>query len=269
MCFDRALRAFFVSLSPSPSIRYTNRTMPSLKHYHNNPEFIHHKNPKISATMRELVFGMEDGMVSTFGAITGIAGAIQDHFVIVLAGLVVVGVESISMAVGSYLSTKSERAIDERKLDEERMELHAYPKEERKELANMYVADGWDKKLAAQMAEQASQNHELFLKEMAYRELKVFPDMEHQPKYNAAVMGISYIFGGAIPLIPYLLVADIQTAFIASLIITPIGLLSLGAFVTKFSKQSWIKVGIEMATLGGFAAVVGYLVGQISNVLLK
>lgn len=218
--------------------------------------------------MRELVFGMEDGMVSTFGAVTGIAGAIQDHYVIVLAGFVVVGVESISMAVGSYLSTKSERAIDERKLDEERIELHTYPKEEKKELAHMYIADGWDEKLAVQMAEQASQNKKLFLKEMAYRELKVFPEANHQPRYNAAVMGISYVCGGAIPLLPYLLFANLGTAIVASIVITPIGLVCLGAFVTIYSKQAWLKIGTEMATLGGLAAIVGYLVGQITDKIL-
>ena len=68
---------------------------------HNNPNYIHHQdNGKNESTLRELVFGMEDGMVSTLGSITGIAVTTQDPFITLLAGLVIVGVESISMGVG-------------------------------------------------------------------------------------------------------------------------------------------------------------------------
>ena len=111
--------------------------------------------------MRQLVFGMEDGMVSTLGSITGIAAATQNPFTTVLAGVVIVAVESISMAVGSYLSSKSVRAIDERKLDEEREELKSFPKEEEQELVGMYVHDGWPKPLAQTMASVAAKNKKL------------------------------------------------------------------------------------------------------------
>ena len=231
-------------------------------HHNSNPNYIHHQDSKIAGTIRELVFGMEDGMVSTLGAITGIAAATQDYFLVLLAGCVVVSVESISMAVGSYLSTKSEKSIDERKLEEEREELKKFPAEEKAELIDMYVKDGWTKDLAIEMAEEASQNHELFLQEMAYRELKVFPDNMQQPFKNGLVMGVSYIFGGIIPLAPYFFF-DIGGAITVSIIITLIGLFSLGAFVATYSKRSWIHAGIEMATLAGVAALVGYGVGQL------
>lgn len=226
-----------------------------------NPNYLHHKSKQLGSTIREVVFGMEDGMVSTFGAITGIAAATQDHFTIVLAGLVVIAVESISMSVGSYISSKSERAIDERKLEEERTELKDFPEEEKKELIGMYVQDGWTKNLAQEMAEEASQNKQLFLKEMAYRELKVFPDQHEEPLKNGFFMGISYIIGGAIPLVAYLFLPVIQ-AITVSVIVTLIGLFTLGAAVAKFSARKWYKSGFEMLLLGGVAATIGYVVGQ-------
>lgn len=60
------------------------------------------------SSVREIIFGLEDGMVSTMGVITGIAGGTQDSFTIILAGLVIVSVESLSMAAGTYLSNKTE-----------------------------------------------------------------------------------------------------------------------------------------------------------------
>jgi predicted membrane protein (TIGR00267 family) len=61
-----------------------------------------------SSSLREIIFGLEDGMVSTMGVITGIAGGTHDSFTIILAGLVIVSVESLSMAAGTYLSNKTE-----------------------------------------------------------------------------------------------------------------------------------------------------------------
>ena len=73
-----------------------------------NPAYIHHKESGFVATIKETVFGVEDGMVSTLGALTGIAAATQDPGMVLLAGFVVIAVESISMGVGSYVSSKSE-----------------------------------------------------------------------------------------------------------------------------------------------------------------
>lgn len=204
---------------------------------------------------------MEDGMVSTMGAITGIAAATQNYFTVILTGFVIIAVESISMAVGSYLSSKSERDIDERKLAEEKIELKKYPQEEKEELVGMYVKDGWPKALSEQMAEVASKNKKLFLQEMAYRELKVFPDQMSFPLRNGVAMGISYILGGLIPLVPYLLFSVTQ-AILPSVIITLLALFALGALTTKYSKRQWWKAGLEMFLLASGAALVGYLVGQ-------
>jgi predicted membrane protein (TIGR00267 family) len=61
-----------------------------------------------SSSLREIIFGLEDGLVSTLGAITGIAIATHDYRIVIISGLVIVGVESLSMAAGTYLSNKSQ-----------------------------------------------------------------------------------------------------------------------------------------------------------------
>ncbi len=230
-------------------------------HHHQNSQFIHHKKNINTALIREAVFGMEDGMVSTFGAVTGIAAATANPFTVILSGSILIAVESISMAVGSYLSSKSEKAIDDRKIAEETLEIKQFPEEEKKELVGMFVVDGWPKKFAIEMAEVASKNKKILLKEMAYRELKVFPDHQESPLKNALVMGLSYIVGGLIPLIPYFLFV-LPYSLYFSLPVTLIGLFSLGALTTRYSKRPWWRVGFEMLILGAVAALVGYFVGQ-------
>ena len=227
-----------------------------------NPEYIHHRNHKSLASIRELVFGLEDGMVSTLGAITGIATATGSHFTVILAGLVIISVESISMSIGSYLSSKSARGIDERKLAEEKAELKKFPEEEKKELTDMYVMSGWPNDLAEKMAAVAAQNKKLFLQEMAYRELGIVPEKLENPLRNGLVMLVAYVIGGLIPVSAYF-VLPLGAAILVSITITLLSLFLLGVYTTKFSKRNWFKAGFEMFALAGFAALVGYIVGQL------
>ncbi|MEK7084588.1 MAG: VIT1/CCC1 transporter family protein [Patescibacteria group bacterium] len=238
------------------------------EHHHKNPNYIHHNHSRFIPVIRELVFGMEDGMVSTVGAVTGIAAGTQNHYIVVLSGLVIVAVESISMGVGSYLSTKSKREVDERKLAEEQEELEQFPSEEKKELEDMYVDGGWPDALARDMAEAASKNKTLFLNEMAYRELHVFPGALEEPVKSGVVMGVAYVIGGSIPLVPYLFF-PLSFAGLWSIFFTLGGLFLLGSLTTKFSKRAWWRAGFEMLLVGGIAIAVGYGVGRGANALLS
>src|SRR3989344_2021207 len=218
--------------------------------YRYNSEYIHHQNGLSSALIRELVFGMEDGMVSTLGAITGIAISTQNHFFVILSGCVIISVESISMAVGSYLSNKSEQAIDERIIEEEREEIQKYPDEEKIEMVDLFVKDGWSRELAQTMAHETGKNKDLMLKEMAYRELNLIPGMHEPAVKKGIIMGTSYVVGGLVPLVPFLFFNVIS------------GLFLLGVYTTQYSKRRWWKAGLEMMGLATVAALVGYGVGQ-------
>jgi len=235
------------------------------KHY--NPNYLHHKKNGFGSTLRELVFGMEDGMVSTMGAITGIAVGSGDHFIVVLSGFVIIAVESISMGVGSYLSNKSESNMEKRILSEEKQEIADMPAEEAEELVGLLTADGWSQEIAEKMAVEAEGKPELMLREMAYRELKIIPHKEESPLKNGFVMLGSYIVGGLIPLLPYFLLPDPIKTIPLSISVTLVGLFALGVYTTKFSLRSWWKGGLEMLALAGLAGFVGYLVGHYASAL--
>lgn len=227
-------------------------------------DFIHHRESKILEGIREIVFGAEDGMVSTLGALTGIAIGTSNQFTVILAGLVIVAVESTGMSVGSFLSNKSAKEVDQRKLDEEKEEIQKYPNAEKKELTRLYTEDGWPKDLAIQMSQVAAQNPKLMLQEMAYRELDIAPDRKDNPLFNSFFMFLSYILGGSIPVVPYFFL-PIPQSIILSVIITLIGLFGLGVLTTKFTKRNWLKAGLEMLILASLAASIGYVIGRIAD----
>lgn len=235
---------------------------------HKRQSFIHHKQSALTSSIKEIVFGAEDGMVSTLGALTGIAAGTRSGAIVVLAGIVIVCVESISMGVGSYISNKSSKRLEQRMLDEELIELRELPEDEQIELAEMYREDGWPADLSERMALAASKNEKLFLKEMAFRELGVIPGALGNPLRDGFVMFMSYVVAGMIPVFPYLLF-NVSNAFFISIGITLVGLFVLGVFTTRFTKQQWLKAGFEMFLLATTAAVIGFIAGRVGDSIIN
>ena len=207
-------------------------------------------------------------MISTLGALTGIAIGTQNQFVILLSGIVIVAVESLSMGVGSYISLKSVKEVNERQLKEEKEEFSELPEEEKQQLVEMYMRDGWPEDLASKMAKQASENKSLFLQEMACRELRIHPDNLVKPLENGIFMFFSYVVGGIIPLAAYFFL-QVSSAVVWSVLITLLGLFILGSLTTKFTKRNWVKAGMEMLILAGITAVVGYVIGYVADIFTK
>lgn len=228
---------------------------------HTDHDYLHHKESGIVDNIREIVFGVQDGMVSTLGAVTGVAVGTGNIPTILLAGVAIIAVESVSMAIGSYVSSDSEEKLSKRFLEEEREEIHACIECEAKEAEELFVRDGWPKTLAGEMAKAAEENPKLMLKEMAYRELGINPHEERGGSVrNGITMFFAYIVGGAVPLTPYFfLPADV--AMPVSMPVTLVGLFVLGIFVAKYTAQHWLRAGLKLLVFGAIALAVGYFVG--------
>jgi len=63
--------------------------------------------------LRSIVFGFQDALVSTTGVIAGVAAGTNDKQLVILASLVAITVESLSMGAGQYMSEKSVHQMDE------------------------------------------------------------------------------------------------------------------------------------------------------------
>ncbi|MFA6520427.1 MAG: VIT1/CCC1 transporter family protein [Candidatus Paceibacterota bacterium] len=225
-----------------------------------NKNYIHHQKSSIANVLKEVVFGIEDGMVSTLGSITGIAIGSNNHSIVILAGIVIISVESISMGIGSYLSNISHEEMNKRKIEEEKEELRDFPEEEKEELYQMYLVNGWPKDLAREMSEAASKNETLILQEMTMHELNIPGDQESISIKGGVFMFFSYILGGVIPLLPYFILST-KDAIATSIVITLIGLFALGMGTAKFTKQPLLKASFRVLILGGIALAVGLVAG--------
>lgn len=235
------------------------------KHAGQNPEYLHHHHNGFVEHIRETVFGVQDGMVSTLGAITGVAVGSASTPTVILAGLAIIAVESVSMAIGSYISSHAEEKLSERVIEEEREEIKDCPECEAVEAKELFMRDGWPEALAEEMAAVAKKDQKLMLKEMAYRELGINPYQKDGSIQDGVVMFFAYIVGGLVPLTPYFFL-PLQGAMLVSIPAALIGLFILGVVVARYTAQSWVHSGIRLLVFGSIALIVGYTVGVLFGV---
>jgi VIT1/CCC1 family predicted Fe2+/Mn2+ transporter len=215
-------------------------------------------------SIRDGVFGLEDGLVSTFGAVTGVAMGTGSARVAALSGLVIVAVESVSMAAGSYLSTKSHRELLEQLIREERRQIDDDPEGERLEIRRMYAERGWREEEIVVVERRLMSDKELLLEDMAHKELGVVPGRLESPSGNALVMGVAYVLGGALPAAPYLFL-PLPAAVPLSAAATGLALFALGAAKGRLVGSSPLRSGLEMLGLGAGAGALGWLVGRAAS----
>lgn len=232
-------------------------------------KYIHHElhetptwQSKVLHSVREIVFGLEDGIVSTLGAITGIAAGTQNGFVVILAGFVIIFVESLSMSAGTFLSSKSENELKERMLREEEEEIEHEPEKETRELVVFYRSRGFTEEETKMIVKRVTSNKKLWLEEMAYKELGIIPAKEEAPGLDALLMGVSYVIGGAVPMFSYLFL-PISTSIIVSIVCSVVVLFGIGVAKGKLVQVSMIRSGLEMTLVSLSAAGLGYVVARI------
>jgi len=224
----------------------------------------HHGIGGMRTQVREAVFGVQDGLTSTVGALTGIAAGTQRIGTVVIAGCVIVCVESLSMAAGSYLSSKSQRQYLERLLKEEEEEIRRDPEGERQELVEMYRLRGFKDDEIQIIVNRLMSDPKLLLEDMAHKELGISTENLEEPASNAVIMGVAYIIGGAIPVIPYLLLS-LGPAMKVSVFGTLLALFLFGGLKGRLVRQVWWKSGLEMLTVAGVAALIGFVIGRAAD----
>lgn len=212
--------------------------------------------------IHQLIFGFEDSLVSTLGAITGIAGGSHDNFIIVMAGMVIIFVESLSMGAGTYLSSKSEREVVEETIRREKEIIKKDIEGEKKEIRNYLKKRNFSPEEIEAIVKRLVSDRRLLLEEMMLHEYRMCPEPRQMSLKRGLVMWGSYFVGGFFPVLPYILL-PVDSAFGISILITLIVLFAIGVYKTKFTGKSWWKSGLEMMLVSISAAAIGYAVGRI------
>ncbi len=221
---------------------------------------------KLRENVRDVVFGLEDSLVSTLGTITGVAVGTHNPFYVVLTGVVLVCVEAVSMAAGSYLSSKSAKDL----YDERARQDHARVLHERvsdiESLHDLFQRKGFSKSEIDIAVAAIGRERKLWLKEVSRCEYRYAPSVSASPIIAAMFMGGFYVLGGFFTLAPYFLF-PIDIAIPLTIIVTLAALFGVGVLKAKLTGTSVLRSGAEMFVISTSAAAIGYGLGVIVPML--
>jgi len=225
-----------------------------------------HRTGGRSGTLRAIIFGVSDGLVSNLSLVMGVAGAASDNpSFILLAGIAGLLAGAFSMAAGEYISMQSQRELFERQIALERSEMELMPAEEQAELAATYRAKGFTKQEAEDIAARIFQDPETALDVLIREELGLDPDELGSPWGAAFGSFVAFAIGAIIPVLPYL-VGGGTAALAVSLLLSLVALFGVGAAVSLLTGRGAIFSGVRQLGIGLAAALVTYTIGSIIGV---
>jgi len=215
-----------------------------------------------SGTLRAVIFGVSDGLVSNLSLVMGVAGATtSEPRFILLAG-------AFSMAAGEYISMRSQRELYERQIALERAELEMMPEEEEAELARLYRARGFSADEARTIAQRIFRDPEVALETLIREELGLDPNELGSPWGAATGSFLAFAAGAVVPVVPYLFGGG-GTIFAISLGLSLIALFTVGAGVSLITGRGLLFSGSRQVLIGAAAAAVTFAVGRLIGVSLS
>lgn len=215
--------------------------------------------------IREIVFGAQDGLVSTFAVVAALVGAAADQITVLVAGLAAAVAGVFSMAIGEYAGSKSQAEIFESQIDAERAEVAEHRFEAEAEMAYLFGREGMSPKDAWATAAILARNPDSLLATMVAKELGIPADAEEttgSPLRGALTMGSAFAAGAAVPVIGFAL-ADGTAGLVAAAIVTGVALFAIGAIKSRWTRRSWWASGAEILLFGALAGTAGYLFGTV------
>jgi VIT1/CCC1 family predicted Fe2+/Mn2+ transporter len=216
----------------------------------------------VGGALRAVVFGLNDGLVSNFSLVMGVAGGTSHNGFVVLAGVAGLVAGALSMASGEWISISSQRELYENELRIEKEEVRAFPEEEREELELIYRAKGIAPDAARALAENIMSRSDVALDTLAREELGLDPAKLGSPWVAAISSFLAFALGALIPLLPFCFGSGTAPIVVAAAV-SLLALFATGAATSIFTGRHAGRAGFRMAAIGAVVAAITYGVGSL------
>jgi VIT1/CCC1 family predicted Fe2+/Mn2+ transporter len=213
--------------------------------------------------VRDVVIGMADGLTVPFALAAGLSGAITDTSLIVTAGLAEVVAGSIAMGLGGYMAGKSDVEHYDSEYAREMYEIDKMLDHEKDEVVEILENYGLTHAESLPIVESLAARPKDFADFMMRFELGLEKPNPKRALQSGGTIGGAYIFGGLIPLLPYILFDQVQTALLWSIVITVIALFVFGYIKGTFTGTKPLKSAIQTCLIGSLAAGTAFLVARL------
>jgi vacuolar iron transporter family protein len=209
----------------------------------------------------DAVFGAIDGCVTTFAVVAGAMGGGLAHTVVLILGFANLIADGFSMAVGNYLSTKSEGERLEQARENEIRHIAHFPEGEREEIRQIFARKGFSGETLEKVVEVISSDHRLWVDTMLHEELGLSIGVRN-PRRAAFSTFVAFLVFGAVPLASFLAPGlNESQRFTLSIALTAFAFAAIGVAKARVLERPIWRSGLETLLTGGLAAALAYAVG--------
>jgi vacuolar iron transporter family protein len=215
-----------------------------------------------SATVRDLVIGMADGLTVPFALAAGLSGAVDTTRIIVTAGLAEIAAGAIAMGLGGYLAAQSEAEHYHAERQREVTEVTEKPEAEVTETAEVFRSYGVTEEESRPIVDALRTRPEAWVDFMMRFELGLEQPDPRRAVVSTLTIAGAYIAGGCIPLGPYMLLATASAALGASVALTLMALGVFGYVKGHFTGTPPWRSAMQTVLIGGVAAGVAFVIAR-------
>lgn len=216
-----------------------------------------------SEIVRDIIIGVSDGLTVPFALAAGLSGADVSSSIILIAGIAEVAAGAISMGLGGYLAAKSEADHYMRELKREQDEIVAVPDIEAAEVADILAQYGVQPHEYGPVVNALRRNPQAWVDFMMKFELGLEKPDPMRALQSAMTIAISYIMGGLVPLLPYMVIPVATEAVLASVVLTLVALVLFGFAKGYFTGNQPFKSAIQTAFIGAIASAAAYSIAKV------
>ncbi len=216
-----------------------------------------------TATVRDIVIGMADGLTVPFALAAGLSGAVASSSLVVTAGLAEIAAGSIAMGLGGYLAAKTDLEHYASERMRELRETEHIPEREAEEVSEIFRGYGLRDEQIAPLIETLRANPTQWVDFMMRFELGLEAPDPTRARISAWTIALSYVVGGLIPLLPYIFIHDIFTALWCSVAVTPVALFVFGYVKSGFTGVPPWRGGLQTVLVGGLAATAAFGIARL------
>src|SRR5216683_5631907 len=220
-----------------------------------------------TAAVRDVVIGMSDGLTVPFALAAGISGAVASNphasALVVTAGFAEIAAGSIAMGLGGYLAARTDLEHYISELKREWRETKEMPEEEADEVAGMFREFEMSNAQIVPVVDAIRADRKRWVDFMMRFELGLERPDPRRARRSAATIAGSYIAGGLIPLLPYMLVGRISTALLLSVCVTLVALFAFGYVKGHYTGLPPLRGAIQTTLIGGLAAGAAFGIARL------
>ena len=213
--------------------------------------------------LKDIVIGMSDGLTVPFALAAGLSGAVNNTNLIVIAGLAEIAAGSIAMGLGGYLAGQTEMDHYNAELRREYKEVEYVPEKEKEEVREFFDSLGLSREVQEKAVTELTKDKDKWVNFMMKYELGLDKPDEKRAQKSAFNIGMSYIVGGLVPLMPYFFVSTTGEGLRLSAVITLVCLFIFGYFKSKMTGVSPVTGALKVMLIGAIAAAVAFSIARL------